>query len=204
MADRFILSNSYQITQEPLPQYNKAQNRTKSASLSNFTFSGTYVPWDGFENEVRKNFVAQQWGTSIISVRQLHPGPNDLQNEMFLVGDELSLSGRFVQQLLHVMTAVGHDLKIPIRFGDYKTVDPTERNTGQEVLRRQSAGIPIKPASAIDPNEKTISPPTKEPDYVALDDEACARFVGELKTPWTQNFSALSKNDQRWRRHLGE
>jgi hypothetical protein len=199
MADQYILSNSYQITQEPLPDFKKAANSTKSASLSGFTFSGIHVSWDGFENDVRKNFLKQAWGTSIISVRQLQPASHDLHNEMFLVGDELSLSGRFVQQVLHVMTAVGHDLRIPIRFGDYKTVDATESQIGKDALRLQSAHIRKEPKPT-----KAAKESTKEPDYAALDNEAHARFVGELKTPWTQDFSVLSKNDEKWRRHLGE
>lgn len=204
MSENVILSNSYDITQQPLPKLKFARYQTKRPSISPFTFAGTYVFWDGFENEVRKNFLSQQWGNSVISVRRIHPGPHDLSNEMFLVGDELSLSGRFVQQVLHVMTAVGHDLKIPIRFGDHKTVDPNERRHGNEELGRQSAVVLFQPENGVDGSTTTDQPSSEEPDYAALDDRERARFVGELKTPWTQNFSTLQKDERKWRRHLGK
>jgi hypothetical protein len=200
--------DSRQITKQRLSPYREAKNLRKTASVSNVSFSGVCVPWDRFENEVRRNFLLQNWGNSPISFRLSKPGSNDLQEELFLIGDEISLSGRFVQQVLHVMTAVGCDLNIPIRFGDFNTVNPNEFNAVMELLRRQSASVPIQPVPVTDKdddgNEKTISPLRKLPDYVALDDRDGARFVGELKTPWTQNLSLFSENDQRWRKHLGE
>jgi hypothetical protein len=200
--------NSRQTTKERLSPYCKANNLKKTTSVSNVSFSGVCVPWDRFENKVRSNFLSQRWGNSPISFRRVKPGQNDLQEEMFLIGDEISLSGRFVQQVLHVMTAVGCDLNIPIRFGDFNTVNPNEFNAGMERLRRQSASVPIQPVPVTDKNEdgndKTILPLSKLPDYVALDDRDGARFVGELKTPWTQDLSLFSENDQRWRKHLGE
>jgi hypothetical protein len=200
--------DSRQITKQRLSPYREAKNLRKTTSVSNVSFSGVCVPWDRFENEVRRNFLLQNWGNSPISFRLSKPGSNDLQEELFLIGDEISLSGRFVQQVLHVMTAVGCDLNIPIRFGDFNTVNPNEFNAVMELLRRQSASVPIQPVPVTDKdddgNEKTISPLRKLPDYVALDDRDGARFVGELKTPWTQNLSLFSENDQRWRKHLGE
>jgi hypothetical protein len=200
--------DSRQITKQRLSPYREAKNLRKTTSVSNVSFSGVCVPWDRFENEVRRNFLLQNWGDSPISFRLSKPGSNDLQEELFLIGDEISLSGRFVQQVLHVMTAVGCDLNIPIRFGDFNTVNPNEFNAVMELLRRQSASVPIQPVPVTDKdddgNEKTISPLMKLPDYVALDDRDGARFVGELKTPWTQNLSLFSENDQRWRKHLGE
>lgn len=172
MSENVILSNSYDITQQPLPKLKFARYQTKRPSISPFTFAGTYVFWDDFENEIRKNFLSQQWGNSVISVRRIHPGPHDLSNEMFLVGDELSLSGHFVQQVLHVMTAVGHDLKIPIRFGDHKTVDPNERRHGNEELGRQSAVVLFQPENGIDGSTTTDQPSSEEPDYAALDERA--------------------------------
>jgi hypothetical protein len=208
MTIRVETIDSHQITTERLSTYCEAINPKRTTSVSNVGFSGVCVPWDRFENEVRSNFLSQKWGNFPISLRLSKPGPNDLQEEMFLVGDEISLSGRFVQQVLHVMTAVGCDLNIPIRFGDFNTINPKEFKAGMESLRHQSASVLIQPVLDTDKdedgNEKTVSPLSKLPDYVALDDRDGARFVGELRTPWTQNLSLFSENDQRWRRHLGE
>lgn len=124
MSQEYLLANSHDIIQEPLPHVCYGKNRTRHASVSDFVFSGIHHSWGGFENEVRKNFLAQQWGDSIISVRRSRPDPIDLSNEMFLVGNELSLSGRFVQQVLHLMTAAGQDLRIPIRLGITKQSTP--------------------------------------------------------------------------------
>jgi hypothetical protein len=98
------------------------------------------------------------------AISAMRPGPHDLINEMFLVGDELSLSGRFVQQVLHVMTAVGQDLGIPIRFGDHKTVKPSERKLREEQLRRQSA-ILLAP-SETDTNDITPTQQTHLRDRI--------------------------------------
>lgn len=58
MSHDYILASSYDIVQQPLPQVNRAKYRTKYASVSDFNFSGIHLPWDGFENEVRKTIVA--------------------------------------------------------------------------------------------------------------------------------------------------
>lgn len=123
---------------------------------------------------------------------------------MFLVGDELSLSGRFVQHALHIMTAMGQDLRIPIRFGDHKTVNASERERGNQEFRRQSSVtlLSSEPDSKARLNFKQAL--SEDPDFVALDFIERARFVGEIKTPWTQDLENLKQDDSQWRRHLGE
>lgn len=186
-----------------MPEILEAKYKTKTASLSEFKFSGIYSPWHGFEDEVRQTFLSLRWSNSLLSAHRTNPHPNDLIHETFLVGDDLSLSGRFVQHVLRVMTAVARDLNIPVRFGDHKTLNSEDRKRGKAELRRQSAVYKLSSQT-----DTTVAPsPEKNllevPDFVTLDGQERARFVGEFKTPWTQNLTALKSDDIKWRGHIG-
>jgi hypothetical protein len=127
-------------------------------------------------------------------VTQTLPEIFNIVNGMFQCGDELSLSGRFVQQVLHVMTAVGRDLNIPVRFGDFRTVYTAEREKQrQEEERRRRVRQPLQALfppddSQIDRTDDSQADrkgPSTDPEYAAVNDENHVRFVGEIKTPWT-------------------
>lgn len=203
MSGDFIPATGREITQQRLPHLSYAKHQTKHASISDHIFSGIFEEWYGFENEVRQKFLSLPWSRSVLSVQQAKSGPHDLNNEMFLIGDELSFSGRFVQQVLHVMIAVGRDLGIPIRFGDHKTVDPSDSKRENDQLGPESTVISLESQPDTEDPRPTKKTSSEDPDYAALDYQERARFVGELKTPWTQDFKSLQKNQPRWRRHLG-
>ncbi len=192
------------ITQQPLPDIIKAVYHTQKPSLSPYYLEAQHLPWPGFENEVRRNFERQNWGTSIISVRRAFPDQFDIVNEMFQCGDELSLSGRFVQQVLHVTTAIGRDLNIPVRFGDFKTVYTPEREKQrlEEERRAGTAQLP-QPMSQPEDAETKKSRQGEDPDFAAVNNGDRVRFVGEIKTPWTQIFEKGRSIDSRWRRWIG-
>jgi hypothetical protein len=202
--DRTLSQNGRDITQLSLPDIIRAKYHTQTVSTSTCTLQGQYLPWSDFENEVRRNFERQKWGNSILSVRRVIPEKFDLANEIFQCGDELSLSGRFVQQVLHVMTAVGRDLNIPIKFGDFRTVYTQEREN-KRLEQEKRAGTP--PASQTmseseNPKDSNLSL-RKDPDFAAVNNHDRVRFVGEIKTPWTQNFEKNQHKEMRWRRWIG-
>jgi hypothetical protein len=201
-----ILSqNGRDVTIQPLPDIVRARYHTRAASLSPYNFEAQYVPWSGFENEVRKTFETQKWSSSILSIRRAIPNKFDLVNEMFQCGDELSVSGRFVQQVLHVMTAVGRDLSIPIKFGDFKTVYTPERE--KQGLEQEIRGGTLQTSQSMSQSEDTPSSKNRsgeDPDFAAINDKDRVKFVGEIKTPWTQDFAEARSMDNRWRRWIGE
>jgi hypothetical protein len=201
-----ITQNGKQITQQPLPDIIRAKYRTKTTSTSAYTFEGEYLPWEGFEKEVRENFRRHKFGSSIISVRRVLPDQFDIVNEMFHCGDELSLSGRFVQQVLHVMTAVGRDSNVQIRFGDYKTVYTAKREE-RRLEEERRAGITSQPKPKSQPGDPQLrkDDSRKDPDFAAVNyHNDRIRFAGEIKTPWTQNFEETQALETRWRRWLGK
>jgi hypothetical protein len=161
-----------------------------------------------FESEVRKKFLSITWGKSIISVRRAVPDQLDIVNEMFQCGDELSVSGRFVQQVLHVMTAIEREGNIPIRFGDFRTVYTPEReNMALAEEKRAGNTQTSQPSQSVSEHEDSQTGETRkgeDPDFAAVDNHNRVRFVGEIKIPWTQNFTKTQKHDPRWRRWIGK
>ena len=200
-SPNYTTETARDMTRQRLPNFIKAEYHTVFESKSPMSFTGRLWQWRGFEDQVRETFDAQRWGKSIISARLAQPDQNDISHEMFHCGDELSLSGRFVQNALHVMTAIGRDLNYKIHFGDYKTVY-TQRG---ESVRLGHAKVASHAATqSKDGQTKPRSDVEKQPDFAALDDNHRARFVGEIKTPWTVDIKDLSRNESRFRRRLGE
>lgn len=219
--NRVISQNGKDLTQQSIPKIIQAKYRTQNRpSTSQFFFSAQHLPWLGFEKEVRRNFQVQSqtWDrhSATIAVRRESPHKFDIVNEMFQCGDELSLSGRFVQQVLHVMTAVSRDLNLPIRFGDFKTVYTRDREEKrQKEEKRQGAGQLSQSLSQTGQSDDTPVPsqpgsspgntikPSKDPDYAATNEDHRVRVVGEIKTPWTQDLEAVRPDDIKWRRWMG-
>jgi hypothetical protein len=209
IAQSGILSqDGFATTQEALPNIIVARYHTQTISTSSYFLEAQHLPWADFENEVRQKFLSMTWGKSIISVRRAVPDQLDIVNEMFQCGDELSVSGRFVQQVLHVMTAVAKDGNIPIRFGDFRTVYTPEREK-MALAEEKRAGSaqtsqPSQPLSEIEDSQTGENRKGEDPDFAAVDFNNRVRFVGEIKTPWTQNFTKTQQNDPRWRRWIGK
>lgn len=112
MAPQVQFTTSQEIVHDRLPDLRYGKFQTKHASVSPFTFSGQCLLWDGFETEVRRMLLSFQWSAEALDAHLSNSNPKHLINEFFEIGNELSLSGRFVQHVLHAMTAVGTDLGI--------------------------------------------------------------------------------------------
>ena len=149
--------------------------RTTSSSNHTSRFEGVLGLWSSFESSVRQNTDAIDW-TQHQTILQIRPtgSANLLHHEHYVCGDEISVSGRFVQNVLHPSIAVGKEVGQRIRWGDSKT-----SQQGKD-------------------NQKNI------PDFVALANEKDLRAVGELKTPWTVNLVDLvqqvTTDDSFWKR----
>ena len=110
---------------------------------------------------------------------------------MLYCGDELSISGRFSQNVLHPVTEVCQVLGYEVRFGDSRIVRSFERKRAVE-LAKKAVGFKGKLTEL-------------NPDIVACDKDHNTRFVGELKTSWTVKLDDLMKIDrkERFRACLG-
>ena len=111
------------------------------------------------------------------------------------------------------MTAVGRDLNIPVRFGDFRTVYTVEREKQrQEEERRRIVRQPLQ--ALLPPDDSQVDRtddsqagrkgPSTDPDYAAVNDENRVRFVGEIKTPWTQDLATARSINNRWRKWIGK
>lgn len=153
-------------------------SRTTGSSNHASRFEGVLGLWSSFESSVRQNTKAINWSQHQTILQSRPVGTNNsLHHEHYICGDEISVSGRFVQNVLHPLIAVGKELGQEIQWGDSKTSEEGLKNTNDI------------------------------PDFVALANGKHLRAVGELKTPWTVDLLDLVQNvtsdDEFWRR-LGE
>ena len=192
----FVPQTARDITYDSIPALHRNENGTISSSLHEKWYDGHLSNWDTFEREAYKlSSQIEPLPRTVLSVKP--GGPNQPQNhvwnEQFLCGDELSVSGRFVQQVLHPVTVVARELKMRRRFGDFKVCS-------------------AKPKTEPDPNSKSKSG-GELPDFVAVAPVAALgasedipiklyhelRLVGEAKTPWKHDltkFFSPHKNKQ--------
>ncbi|KAJ5131580.1 uncharacterized protein N7515_007619 [Penicillium bovifimosum] len=98
---------------------------TKSDSTHNLEFKATLVHWNTFDKEVRALSHRIDWKNfpSVLAYAptEKHAGPHHTYSEHWLCGDELSVSGRFGQNVGHITSSVFRALNIPSWFGDYRT-----------------------------------------------------------------------------------
>ncbi|KAL9024857.1 MAG: hypothetical protein Q9196_006209 [Gyalolechia fulgens] len=177
---------SKQLTESPLPDIQRSEERTQSSSKSRHTFIGIMAKWQTFEKEVRATFDNEAWPTHAITWRH----PHDRLQEYFSIftastplvfvlvlmlmiifvgrervkcANEIGVVGRFQQQVGHVMTAVGEDLGMRLSFGDW--------------YARQSDSVP----------DITIWGPDNTP-----------MVVGEAKTPWTLKIGQMMDDEDEY------
>lgn len=201
-----------------LPQirYEDKRATESSAVHRDLHFCGNLKRWTSFEEEVdqvfRDNF--HKWDSfprNILHVVLKDPVKNAISNEHYLCGEELSSSGRYVQHVLHVMTAVGRELGFKLWFGDwYTSYDHGEKPASKT---KSSDGPNISEVQPTKPNargKKII------PDYALLAEggvgnpKSYARALGEAKSPYgAHDFErwvddAFYGNDKRLRQLLGK
>jgi hypothetical protein len=170
------------VTRDRLPDLILSKNCTYSESKKNTIFKGQRWRWVKFEDEVRECCQAQNWPEAVLSA-SVQRGKKDVSFETLHCGDESSISGRFFQNALHIVTEVCQELGYKVRFGDSRIVKAVER---KEAVRRAEKAVGMKSQL------KELNP-----DIVACDENYNTRFVGELKTSWTVALDGLVEPNQR-------
>jgi hypothetical protein len=106
-----------------------------------------------------------------------HNTRNAIHHEHYMCGDEISVSTRLVQNVLHVLTAVSKELIQGVGWGDSKS------------------------------SVQGMAGARHVPDFIALANGKELRMVGKAKTPWTndlvQAVNQVTSRAQIWKR-LGE
>ncbi|EZF31047.1 hypothetical protein H101_05329 [Trichophyton interdigitale H6] len=131
------------VSLQPLTGFeSKGERHVKSSSLHNIWFTGEIKQWDSFEDEVLGHFSSVRWDRyqEIIAYGPPDTGVSEFHidaRDHYVCGEELSISGRFVQHALQPMSAVSKILGLEMVFGDWKA---TSRNR-----------VDFVPAAEIDP-----------------------------------------------------
>ncbi|KAJ9223709.1 hypothetical protein DTO271D3_8055 [Paecilomyces variotii] len=154
--------------------YMTERHTYSSAVHKHLRFVGELVFWDDFKVIVRKNFngIFGQWdkgNARPLDVELREPNENSLHHEHYVCGEEISVNGRYTNNVLQVMSAVAKELGFPVRFGDWNASFQRTKDS------------PSKDKSR------------KLPDYAVLGDEisdgsfSYARAAGEGKSLFEQH-----------------
>ncbi|PGH14477.1 hypothetical protein AJ80_05922 [Polytolypa hystricis UAMH7299] len=185
----------------------KPTRHVKSSSFHGLWYVGDLKTWDDFESEVQGNFVGVPWNnySTILAYALLESvsEPHVDAEDHFICGEELSISGRWVQHALQPMSAVGKEPKYGMVFGDWKATSDhqvdfvkdtkpisEEANSDDETAFSTVKKDAVSVDSAAE-NEPTTKRKRKVliPDYALLVEENGApRAVGEAKTPWNDEL----------------
>lgn len=198
------------LTMDSFPQYKDLPPHYSSGTgMHRIDFVGNLLHWRDFQSSVREFFDSTRWDDhpQPLSVRfAVDIGPNTLDKEHYICGAEISTSARYAQHVLHVMTAVIHELGYRLAFGDW----------GATQCRVTLLGEAEDAAEAAEtvPDPGTSGTKKKEwsgiPDYAVIDvATGDARAIGEAKHPWGADLTRymdqfLEGNPSFMQRFLGE
>ncbi|KAK2758710.1 hypothetical protein FQN54_003400 [Arachnomyces sp. PD_36] len=197
------------VAYQPLIRYyDKGERHVKSSSLHGLWFADDVELWDSFEDEAALAFTTIPWDNhpSILAY-----GPPEDENvsapalystEHYICGEELSISGRWVQHALHPMCAVGKGLGFETVFGDWKA---TSQNKVSFIQTGKVDPTTGRFTSAAENTSSEITSSTPEADQVKkrnrkelildyalmVEDNGAPRAVGEAKTPWNHGFDDM-------------
>lgn len=187
---QFVPLTARDIVYDSIPELHRNKRGTISSSFHDKWYDGHLSNWDLFEREAYKlSSQIELLPRKALSVKPEYledpedKPQNHVWNEQFLCGDELSISGRFVQQVLHPVTAVARELKMQRRFGDFK-VCSAKPNSGEPKSRSKSGGEV--------PDFVAVAPVADAPETsgdIPIEYYHELRLVGEAKTPWMHDLT---------------
>lgn len=126
----FPLTTRVLLEQSLPPLSFRPSYHTTSKALHDIHFTGLLEPWESFEKDVlafRPTIEENYEVENILGYASSKPSTHDIMfGESFRCGEEISVSGRFVGNALHVMSAVGLDVGLATVFGDWKTTEKKE------------------------------------------------------------------------------
>ncbi|KAK2811227.1 hypothetical protein FQN50_002324 [Emmonsiellopsis sp. PD_5] len=161
---------------DPLPDIQRNGCGTTSTTLHQLYYGGPLGLWEDFEAKCHEVVC-----THIL----LHRSRSSIKSsfgcgfdEVYICGDELSVSGRFTECTLN---PVIHALKetVPVQFGDFKA---SRKLSSGKIPNFVMLGL----QSGLKYNKATDAPITEISQ---------AKMVGEIKTPWMHSLNSLSGDD---------
>jgi hypothetical protein len=171
------------LTYGSVPPLSRNKRGTVSSSLHKKWYDGPLAKWDLFEKHVYEfSTRIDSLPNTVLSVKPSGPtnSRNHVWKEQYLCGDELSVSGRFVQQVLQPVSTLACELEMPRRFGDFKVCD---------------APIPSKVKL---PDFVSVGPDTdiqvsRAYRDIPIESYHKLRLVGEAKTPWAHKLEVFAE-----------
>ncbi|KAK2768797.1 hypothetical protein FQN54_000653 [Arachnomyces sp. PD_36] len=193
------------LLQQALPQLSvKHKHHTTSKALSDIHFTGSLEPWDSFEEEVLTfcTTIKEEYDIeNILGYTSSKPTTYDMSLEHFRCGEEISVSGRFVNNALHVMSAIGLEVGLTTVFGDWKATgeqgSSKSQDPGHAKTNEREGEDDEEVVEGIEETKRTtIKKGALVPDFSLFHSETSEiRAVGEAKTPWHHGLSSW------WRDH---
>jgi hypothetical protein len=185
------------LLQKALPPLHYLANyHTTSKAVHDIHFTGPLEPWDSFEKDVLDfcSTIKEKYELeNILGYASSKPLPHDMSVEHFRCGEEISVSGRFVSNALHVASCIGRNVGLETIFGDWKAVakasgEASEKKNNPKPESKKSTKGKEKEAEEQNTEEadrEEIKKGALIPDFALMDFKSCkARAVGEAKTPW--------------------
>ncbi|KAJ9255741.1 hypothetical protein DTO212C5_9105 [Paecilomyces variotii] len=168
------------------------ENHVRSSALHRLRYVGPLVHWTDFQKQVRQIFKSREWKDYQkpldIRFRDTTGNANALGEEHFMSGNELSTNSRYVQHVLHVMSAIAKEIGIGVYFGDWdasnsrKASKRGKKGKGKKGKGKKGQGEAQKPQSS-----EMYKDVDLQPDFALLDSDFVPRAVGEGKTPFEQH-----------------
>lgn len=176
------------ITKHSFPAYTAHHSHhATGTSLGNIYFNGESQSWSNFASEVCATFNGIEWDEfpEIIDATIEDNRSITLSKEYYKCGAEISTSGRYVQHVLHPMSAVFQELGLLYAFGDFGASNEARKTDKKKEEERADT--------------------RKVPDYTLLDlKDNSPVVIGEAEHPWNTNPEGYVDSDsQGFRRYFG-
>lgn len=203
MSDNVEFLTARDIISESMRKYHSLSgSHVHSSSLHDKYYTGALKDWKTFEDEVVLFHEGIRWdGYLEILGYNLREEPiGSMKKEHYACGEEISTSGRYVNNGLQPAGGVAKQLGYPTMYGDWKAT--SQRTTafkyglnGFERVRIAKNKTTAKGRGQIDSKGQTDdNKSVLIPDYALIDSDGEPRAIGEAKTPWNHDFLAFWLN----------
>ncbi|KAJ9205333.1 hypothetical protein DTO164E3_1311 [Paecilomyces variotii] len=190
------------------------QHHVRSSAIHRLKYARELVHWVDFQEDVRRTFDSISWDDYQrpldVKFHETTGNENVLREEHFMSGNELSTNSRYVQHVLHVMSAIAKEIGIGVFFGDW---DATDARQASKKAKEEAEGKGKKggkkgggkgkgEAQSAESSKAQKSESTEvnkdmdlQPDFALMDSEFVPRAVGEGKTPFSQHQFSRDVSD---------
>ncbi|KAJ9234816.1 hypothetical protein DTO166G5_4901 [Paecilomyces variotii] len=151
------------------------QHHVRSSAIHRLKYARELVHWVDFQEDVRRTFDSISWDDYQrpldVKFHETTGNENVLREEHFMSGNELSTNSRYVQHVLHVMSAIAKEIGI----GEAQSAESSKAQKSESTEVNKDMDL--------------------QPDFALMDSEFVPRAVGEGKTPFSQHQFSRDVSD---------